>query len=179
MIDDMQLLKMLMENNPGQPASFILEQYAVYKSSLLEINNRIAAAPGISEFIEGGEQIAVRQNPTAPKPDKSDKESLTRGFTKRSLKVKPDEAILDEAIICCICGKSCQTLTERHLALHNGLTREGYIKLCGYEAGQPLMARDHLARMKANVLKAQKARKAKQASAAGKAPAKDRKKLDA
>ena len=85
---------------------------------------------------------------------------------QRYLKVKPANAIQDDKIYCCICGKESLTLTERHLASHNGLTREGYIKLCGYEANQPLMAKKHLERMKANVIKAQQARKAKMKSAA-------------
>ena len=159
MIDNMELLRMIMENNPGQPAPFILEQYAIYKAGLTEINSRFVGAVVLADVMEGLVQAEAAVEAPQPKPEK---QSLTCGYTKRSLKVKPDEAIQDDAIYCCICGKKCQTLTERHLASHNGLSREGYLKLCGYPVGQPLMSRKHLARMQANVLKAQQARKAKQ-----------------
>lgn len=162
MIDNMELLRMIMENNPGQPASFILEQYAVYKAGLTEINSRFASAAALAEVMES---LALTESAEGTPPAKPVKESLTCGYTRRSLKVKPEEALQDDAIYCCICGKKCLTLTERHLKSHNGLSREGYLKLCGYPAGQPLMARNHLVRMKANVLKAQQARKTKQANA--------------
>ena len=126
-----------------------------------------AAAAALGSSAPAAAQ-APASAPTASAPTlpaKPEKQSLTCGYTKRSLKVKPDEAIQDDAIYCCICGKACQTLTERHLASHNGLSREGYLKLCGYPAGQPLMSRKHLERMQANVLKAQQARKAKQDTA--------------
>lgn len=158
MIDNMELLRMIMENNPGQPASFVLDQYAVYKAGLTEINGRFSAGTQTSEVVDVLAQSGVQESVQTPKKEK---ESLTRGYTKRSLKVKPADAILDDKIFCCVCGKECQTLTERHLASHDGLSREGYLKLCGYAADQALMSRNHLAKMKANVLKAQKARKAK------------------
>lgn len=173
MIDNMELLRMIMENNPGQPASFVLEQYAIYKTGLIEINSRFASA-AIADVMEG---LAQAEAATATPTAKAEKKSLTGGYTRRSLKVKPEDAIQDDAIFCCICGKKCLTLTERHLIGHNGLTREGYLKLCGYDANQPLMARNHLERMKVNVLKAQKARKIKQAPVVQEAPAvKSRKK---
>ena len=163
MIDNMELLRMIMENNPGQPATFILEQYAVYKAGLMEINGRFVAGAPMAELVEAAAQAEQQETMQAPK---AEKESLTRGYTKRSLKVKPADAIHDDKIICCICGKECQTLTERHLASHNGLTREGYLKLCGYAPTQSLMSNNHLQRMRNNVIKAQKVRKAK----AGDAP---------
>lgn len=174
MVDNMELLRMIMENNPGQPAAYILEQYAIYKAGLTEINTRFASGMLVTEVIEGIAQPEVVEAAPAPK----EKESLTKGYTKRSLKVKPDDAIQDDKIFCCICGKECQTLTERHLSTHNGLTREGYLKLCGYAPDQPLMSRNHLARMKANVLKAQEARKLKNPPAPETvAPTKTRKKI--
>ena len=123
MIDRTELLRMIMENNPGQPAAYILEQYAVYLKGLAEISGVgvvTSPMPEVADLLTQSESIAS---------PKSERENLTRGYTKRNLKVKPDDAILDDKILCCVCGKECQTLTERHLATHNGLTREGYIKL--------------------------------------------------
>jgi predicted transcriptional regulator len=102
------------------------------------------------------------------------KESLTRGYTRRSLKVKPQNAITKDAIICCICGKSMNSINARHLASHNGLTKAGYLKLCDYPANQVLMSLNHLAKMRTQVHKAQKAREKKQ-NERGNAPVKVRK----
>jgi predicted transcriptional regulator len=105
---------------------------------------------------------------------KPEKESLTKGYTRRNLKVKPQDAIKKDTITCCICGKSMNSINTRHLAAHNGITKEGYLKLCGYPADQALMSVNHLAKMKAQVVKAQKAREKKQA-AQGTTPATVRK----
>lgn len=157
MINNMELLKMIMETHPEQPPAFILEQYAIYKAGLAEINTRLASGEQVGDVVGA---INVSEAAEAAPVQKTEKESLTRGYTRRNLKVKPEEAIQDDKIFCCICGKECQTLTEKHLVSHNGLTREGYLKLCGYESGQPLMSKAHLNKMKGNVLKAQQARKA-------------------
>ena len=163
MINNMELLKMIMETHPEQPPAFILEQYAIYKAGLAEINTRLASGEQVGNVVES---ITVGETTeAAPPAQKTEKESLTKGYTRRNLKVKPEEAIQDDKILCCICGKECQTLTEKHLTSHNGLTREGYLKLCGYEPGQALMSKAHLNKMKGNVLKAQQARKAGKTSA--------------
>lgn len=169
MIDHMALLRMIMENNPGQPPSFILEQYAIYKAGLTEINSRVAGKVVCADVVVERQTPPETQEyaPTSTSTSTSipapqvERDALLCGYIKRQLKVQPEEAIQDNKIICCICGKECQTLTEKHLSTHNGLTREGYTKLCGYPTGQPLISRNHLAWMKANVLKAQMVRKNK------------------
>ncbi len=155
MIDKTELLRMIMETNPGQNPAFILEQYNSYLKGLTTIHGENFAPAGA---LCGEGQDCAQEEKVEEKPTKA---SLTCGYTKRKLMVKPEEAITRDKITCCICGKEGQTLTERHLATHNGLSREGYLKLCGYPATQALMSERHLARMKSNVLKAQEARKAK------------------
>ena len=66
------------------------------------------------------------------------------------------------------------SINARHLAAHNGLTKEGYLKLCAYPADQVLMSLNHLAKMQAQVRKAQKAREKKR-NEQGNAPVKLRK----
>ncbi len=156
MIDRTELLRMIMETNPGQSPAFILEQYTSYLKGLTDIHGETFAPQGAlcTEGKECKQEEKVEE--------KSAKPSITCGYTKRNLKVKPEDAIKEDKIICCICGKEGQTLTERHLMTkHNGITREGYLKLCGYPTTQILMSENHLARMKNNVLKAQQARKSK------------------
>ncbi len=155
MIDRTELLRMIMETNQGQSPAFILEQYTAYLKGLTGIHGENFAPAGVP-CTEGEECASEDKNEEKPV-----KVSITCGYTKRKLKVKPEDAITRDKITCCICGKEGQTLTERHLATHNGITREGYLKLCGYPATQALMSEKHLARMKTNVMKAQEARKAK------------------
>ena len=166
MSENMELLRMIMENNAGQSPAFILEQYAVYKAGLSEINAKYGTPALTAEAVE-----ALANSSVAGAPVKVEKASPTAGYTKRHLKVKPSEAILEDKIICCICGKEGSTLTERHLATHNGLTRQGYIKLCGYEPDVKLMSREHLKKMQKHVQGAQARRKElrAQANKAGKA----------
>ena len=78
-------------------------------------------------------------------------------FTKRDLVIKPNEAITDEAIKCCLCGKERSSLTLRHLATH-GISVDEYKKLCGYAPGQKLMSNNHAKKVCDNVMKAQQAR---------------------
>ncbi len=150
MIDRTELLRMIMETNPGQSPAYVLEQYSTYLKGLDNIHG-CCCASGLQnlEDVKASDEVK-----------KEGKASLKCGFTKRNLKVKPEDAISNDKIFCCICGKEGQTLTARHLATHNGITVEGYKKLCGYPSTQPLMSKNHFNRMKKNVLKAQAARKA-------------------
>ncbi len=160
MIDKTELLRMIMETNPGQPPNVILEQYSLYLKGINDIHGGNCHNSGALASMTSACPTESQEENIEP-ATKEAKPSLTCGFTKRKLKVKPADAIKEDKIICCICGKEGQTLTERHLITHNGLTREGYIKLCGYPKDQALMSEKHLNRMKANVMKAQNARRAK------------------
>ncbi len=158
MIDRTELLRMIMETNPGQSPAYVLEQYTVYLKGLSNIHGETLAPQG--SLCEENKDCTTQEEKT---DEKVAKPSLTCGYTKRSLVVNPKEAIKSDEILCCLCGKSCQVLTERHIATHNGLSREGYLKLCSYPADQNLMSEKHLTRMKANVVKAQRARREKKA----------------
>ncbi len=154
MIDKTELLRMIMEANPKQSPAFILEQFSAYLKGLTNITGECLSSVGSStEKVDG----VTDENADNKQP----KTSITCGFVRRKLKVKPEGAIQRDKIICCICGQEGQIITERHLAKHNGLTREGYIKLCGYPKNQSLMSENHLLRMKSNVKKAQNERKNK------------------
>ena len=81
-------------------------------------------------------------------------------FTKRNLVAKPEEAITAESVQCCICGKTFQNLTAKHLLTH-GITVEEYKKLCGYHSEQKLICSNLLEKLQENVLKAQRSRERK------------------
>ncbi len=159
MIDQTQLLRMIMENNKGKSPAFILEQFSEYLKGLNLIHG---------DSLDS-QNSTCAENKECKKEEKTQeqttKNSLTCGYTKRNLKVKPETAIQKDQITCCLCGKAGKVLTERHLkSKHNGLTRQGYLKLCGYPEDQVLMSENHFASMKVNVSKAQQAKKDKKAS---------------
>ncbi len=157
MIDKTELLRMIMETNSGQSPAYVLEQYAVYLKGL----DSIHSGSNISTTGNTACETEMDKDVRDSEIKKDIKNSLTCGFTKRKLVIKPEDAISNDSIACCICGKEGQAITSRHLASHNGLTPEGYKKLCGYSSEQPLMANNHYTRMKKNALKAQEARKKK------------------
>jgi predicted transcriptional regulator len=161
---ELELLTAIIESNPGINVEDAWKMYRELITRVHALNSQLKT--GFLPATSGDEQSSEDPKPT--------KESLTRGYSRRSLKVKPQDAITKDAILCCICGKSMSSINVRHLASHNGLTKEGYLKLCGYPADQALMSLNHLAKMKTQVQKAQKARDMKRGES-GKAPVKQRK----
>ncbi len=156
MLNDIELLKLIMDRNLRQSPQYILEEFAQYKAGIAEINAKLAKGDVfVAASQEANESVEL---PVAAEPKKL---TITRGYTKRSLKVKPEDAVTDTSIACCICGQTFKTLTTRHLATHNELTKEGYLKLCGYDETMPLMSRQHYDRMVQTINKAQSSRKAK------------------
>jgi len=164
---ELDLLKTIIASNPGIGVE---DAWKMYR----ELVTRVHALNSQLKIGESGILPKAVSDGQSPEETQAVKESLTRGYARRNLKVKPQDAIQKDAITCCICGKSMNSINARHLASHNGLTKEGYLKLCGYPADQTLMSLNHLTKMKAQVRKAQKAREKKQASQ-GSAPVKIRK----
>ena len=166
-MEELELMTAIIESNPGVNVEDAWKMYRELVTRVHTLNSQLKL--GEPESLP--EAADVGQIPAGSKVVK---ESLTRGYTRRSLKVKPQDAIKKDSITCCICGKSMNSINTRHLASHNGLTKEGYLKLCDYPAGQVLMSLNHLAKMQAQVRKAQKAREKKQGEQ-GATPAKVRK----
>ncbi|MDR2696735.1 MAG: MucR family transcriptional regulator [Deltaproteobacteria bacterium] len=166
-MEEMELLTAIIASNPGINVEDAWKMYRELVTRVYALNSqlKIGDPESLSEAAGDGQ---------AQEGSKNVKASLTRGFTRRSLKVKPQNAITKDSITCCICGKSMNSINARHLASHNGLTKEGYLKLCDYPANQVLMSLNHLAKMQTQVRKAQKARE-KKLGEAGRAPVKLRK----
>ena len=140
MISDAELLKLVMERYPEQPTPFIIEQFTVLKAGLIQANNKLAAMPEAAEAAPSA----------APK----------KKFTKRSLVVRPEEAIGDDVVQCCLCGRGFQNLTAKHLLSH-GISVDEYKKLCGYVPEQKLICKNLLEKLQENVQKAQRSREQK------------------
>lgn len=153
-MEEFELMTAIIESNPGINIEDAWKMYRELVTRIHSLNSKLK----VGESEQSPETDAEAQ----PLEGAKATESLTRGYTRRSLKIKPQDAITKEHITCCICGKNMNSINARHLASHNGLTKEGYLKLCGYPADQILMSHNHLAKMQTQVRKAQKAREKKQ-----------------
>jgi len=166
-MEDYPMLTAIIQQNPGISTEEALKMYSelIRGARVIHAQPKTGVPSAPMAAVDGGQ---------GSEESNAAKESLTKGYTKRSLKVQPNDAIKKDNIFCCICGKGMQSINARHLASHNGLTKAGYLKLCGYPDDKSLMSLNHLAKMKTQVVKAQEAREKKRAES-GKAPAKVRK----
>lgn len=145
MITDAELLKMVMERFPEADTDSIVQQFSLLKAGVLQANARLSASDAGQENTEGQDIPPVE--PSASK----------KRYTRRSLVAKPEEALGEEHVQCCLCGRAFQNLTAKHLLAH-GLTVEEYKRLCGYAPDQRLVSSKLLVRLQENARKAQRAR---------------------
>ena len=157
-MEKLELMTAIIGSNPGINIEDAWKMYRELVTRVHTLNSqlKVGEPDALSDVVGNGQHS---------EDEKTVKEPLTKGYTRRSLKVKPQDAIKKDSITCCICGKSMTSINARHLASHNGLSREGYLKLCGYPADQILMSLNHLSKMQAQVGKAQKAREKKRREA--------------
>lgn len=158
-LEDRDIFAAIWSRYTDQPVEFIMEQYEKAKRINLEIEKRLAPLM----LTEGGSDPVAVETIEAEivEPEKPVQQ---KKYTRRNLKKKPGEAIMDDSIVCCICGLERQSLTQKHLAAH-GITAAEYRKLCGYDPKQPLMSRNRLAKSQEIIAKAQKARLEKRGQA--------------
>ena len=151
---ELELMTAIINSNPGIS---IEDAWKTYHELITRVH-------GLNSQLKVGETEAIEEYDTKiqeKEAGKQEKNTITKGYTRRSLKVKPQVAIQKGHIACCICGKEMNSINTRHLASHNGLDKEGYLKLCGYPEDQVLMSLDHHEKMQTQVRKAQKAREMK------------------
>lgn len=152
MINDTELLKLVMDRYPEQPLPFLIDQFIVMKAGLIQANNRLA---GLEQ--EAGGDPAYPSEGLLKEESLAESVAPRKKYTKRNLVVKPEEAISEEEVTCCLCGKSFQNLTTKHIQSHD-LSVDEYKKLCGYAPDQKLISSKLLNKLHSNVLKAQQAR---------------------
>lgn len=140
MISDAELLKLVMDRYREQPTSFVIDQFVTLKAGLIQANNKLALV-GMEELATESTLAIDENSPEAEAP------TLKKKYTKRNLVLKPEEAIGEEQVQCCLCGRAFQNLTANHLLSHD-ITVEEYKKLCGYAPEQKLIAAKLLARRK-------------------------------
>lgn len=151
MINDIELLKLIMDRYPEQSLPFVIEQFTELKAGLVQANNRISAA-------DAGDILCEPKDGEAG--DTEELSSVKKKFTRRNLILRPEEALHDGSITCCLCGRSFQNLNARHLQSH-GISMDEYKKLCGYDPNQALISKNLMAELQQNASKARQAREAK------------------
>jgi ROS/MUCR transcriptional regulator protein len=60
------------------------------------------------------------------------------GKARAALRADPRQAILEDVILCLICGRALRQLTNTHLRAH-GIATSEYKERFGYNRGRPLM----------------------------------------
>jgi len=100
------------------------------------------------------------------RPAESHSETTAQPISKPQLKpvMDPADAINEDRIVCLICGKEQQSLTQAHFRKHK-ITSEEYREAFGYEDDRPLMSGRQLKKMKvishSSLAKAKTTKKAK------------------
>lgn len=148
-LDDKDILNAVFARFNDQPVEFIMAQYEIAKRMSMDIERRLAEMPtdvSAKRSLQGEE---------LPEPEAEAPRRKKPG--RKDLVCKPEDAITDEYITCCLCGKESSSLTSRHLAQHD-ISVEEYKRLCGYTDDQKLMSRNFERKMLHNVQRAQQVR---------------------
>ena len=154
-LEDKDIFNAIFNKYSDQPIEFIMEQYEKAKVLNIAIEKRQQRQSVTTEAESATDAMTEPSNAENVTPKKK--------YTKRDLVVKPQTAITDEHIRCCICGQERSILTSRHLAQH-GITVDEYKTLCGYPANQPLMSNNRTELSRVVIVKAQQARMTKKAA---------------
>ena len=152
-LDDRDIFAAIFTKYSDQSIEFVMAQYEKAKLLNMEIERRLAEklpTEAVIVFPDSVEPAAMAEESPSEAPKR-------KKFSRRDLVCKPEEAISDESITCCLCGKEGSSLTSRHLAQH-GISVEEYKKLCGYADEQKLMSGNFERKMLHNVQRAQQAR---------------------
>lgn len=161
-LEDRDIFQAICDRFSDQPLEFIMAQYEKAKRLNMQIEMRLAGDHlDKKQDVKQDEVDCVAFS--SNEPDEEASPAPKKKYTKRMLKVKPQEAITDESIACCICGEKRKLLTKTHLASH-GIAVEEYKALCGYDQKQPLMSNNRAEESKKIIAKAQAARMAKKAA---------------
>ena len=152
-LEDKDILNAVFSRFSDQPVEFIMTQYEIAKRMNMDIERRLSER----QACEAGAPLPESGTKAAPEEEKVQEAPRPRKPDAGDLVCKPEEAITDAYIKCCLCGKESSSLTSRHLAQH-GISVEEYKQLCGYAEGQKLMSGNFERKMLHNVQRAQQVR---------------------
>ena len=145
---DLQLFQIIYGANPDKPMEFIQEEVLKAKKALLD--NCVKMELEANNIPDDG-----KKKPVYVELKKSDLVFKTR--------TEIDDALGEDSITCCICGRKMNSLGA-HLRRTHHVNPDDYIRVCGYPEGTSLMGKTLLKNARANmdrVLSIRKAHKAK------------------
>lgn len=137
-LEDRDIFAAVFARYGDQPIELVMEQYEKAKRLNVEMEKRLVASDVFASHPADPPDAADSQDAEEP--------ARKRRITRRSLKVRPEEAITADFVVCCLCGEERKVLTSRHLASH-GVTVEEYRRLCGYDPEVKLMGKRYAKKM--------------------------------
>lgn len=153
-LDDKDILNAVFARFNDKPIEYIMAQYEIAKRMSMDIERRLTEKQ-VNECVTVSPEMTVED--TASEVDKPLEAPKRKKAGRKDLICKPEEAITDDYIKCCLCGKESSSLTSRHLAQHD-ISVEEYKKLCGYPEDRKLMSGNFERKMLHNVQRAQQVR---------------------
>lgn len=136
-LTDDAIFNMVLTKYKEQPIEFIMDEYGKAKRCYLKIEQDIAQDKPLEidvtptkkskELGEGNKAV-------------SKDEMIEKQYTEDDLVSNPEDAIHDDYIVCCLCGKKLKTLGN-HITSKHQIKSTSYKKLCGYPSDLPLMSR--------------------------------------
>lgn len=158
-MQEMELFNTILKSNPGITIDSAMEMYRSMLEKFYQVTNEVKYSFATSS------QSLPHDNVIDVKPLIAD---FLCGYKKEDLKVKPENSIQNDFVYCCICGAKQKSLTMKHIAKHNNLTREGYLELCGFKPSQKLVCTSMIEKRREQINKNriwEKTKKSKEQSA--------------
>lgn len=145
--EDLKLFEIIYAQHKDKPMTFIQEELLKAKKALIENNAKLEA-----------EKLEAEKNQKTEEKKEISFVELKKSDLIIKNRAEIDEAIGENGITCCICGKTKQTLGKHLKRVHHVDPKE-YIRVCGYPENTALMGKKLLEKAQANARKAQSMRK--------------------
>lgn len=151
-LSDKDIFMAICEKCKDQPIEIVMMEYEKAVNLNAEIEKRRLA--DIQKTASVSEPVCKKSDVEVVPEKKTQEVEIQaiakKKYDKRSFKVKPNEAITDDLIYCCICGEGKKLLSSTHIQKHD-ITVEEYKKLCGYPANLSLMSKNQLAKSHSSI----------------------------
>ena len=125
---DLSIFQLVVNNHPNSdPNTIVTEYYNLLTAKrIIESGARDMSSPTID-----AKAIPIE-------PADKDATHEVKLFTENDLKCEPKDSILDDKIICCLCGNKSFTSLYKHLQNYHKCTPQNYRKICGFASNKIL-----------------------------------------